>query len=85
MSNINFDVITLFPKAFELINNLGVISRALDKNIIRGKKLFTGLDNKLTKLFTDIYNSENMKKSDFNRLEKQSKGTKRFICGHTKT
>ena len=35
MSNINFDVITLFPKAFELINNLGVISRALDKNIIK--------------------------------------------------
>ncbi len=35
MSNFNFDVITLFPKAFELINNLGVITRALDKNIIR--------------------------------------------------
>ena len=31
----NFDVITLFPKAFELINNLGVITRALDKNIIK--------------------------------------------------
>ncbi len=30
----NFDVITLFPKAFELINNLGVISKASDKNII---------------------------------------------------
>ena len=30
----NFDVITLFPKAFELINNLGVIKRALGKNII---------------------------------------------------
>ena len=29
-----FDVITLFPKAFELINNLGVITRALEKNII---------------------------------------------------
>ena len=27
-------VITLFPKAFELINNLGVITRALDKNLI---------------------------------------------------
>jgi len=26
MSNFNFDVITLFPKAFELINNLGVKS-----------------------------------------------------------
>ena len=34
MSNINFEVITLFPKAFELINNLGVITRALEKNLI---------------------------------------------------
>ena len=34
MRNFNFDVITLFPKAFELINNLGVITRALDKNLI---------------------------------------------------
>ena len=34
MSRFNFDVITLFPKAFELINNLGVITRALDKNLI---------------------------------------------------
>ena len=34
MSVFNFDVITLFPKAFELINNLGVITRALDKNLI---------------------------------------------------
>ena len=34
MSNFNFDVITLFPKAFEVINNLGVITRALDKNLI---------------------------------------------------
>ena len=34
MSGFNFDVITLFPKAFEFINNLGVISRALDKNLI---------------------------------------------------
>ena len=34
MSSFNFDVITLFPKAFELINNLGVITRALDKNLI---------------------------------------------------
>ena len=33
MSSFNFDVITLFPKAFELINNLGVITRALDKNL----------------------------------------------------
>ena len=34
MSKIDFDVITLFPKAFESLNNLGVISKALDKNII---------------------------------------------------
>jgi len=34
MSCFNFDVITLFPKAFDLINNLGVITRALDKNLI---------------------------------------------------
>jgi len=34
MSSFNFDVITLFPKAFELINNLGVITRAFDKNLI---------------------------------------------------
>ena len=34
MNSFNFDVITLFPKSFELINNLGVISRALDKNLI---------------------------------------------------
>ena len=34
MSCFNFDVITLFPKAFELINNLGVITRARDKNLI---------------------------------------------------
>ena len=33
MSNFNFDVITLFPEAFQLINNLGVITRALDKNV----------------------------------------------------
>jgi len=33
MSSFNFDVITLFPNAFELINNLGVITRALDKNL----------------------------------------------------
>ena len=30
----NFDVITLFPKAFELVNNSGVITRALEKNLI---------------------------------------------------
>ena len=34
MTSFNFDVITLFPKAFESINNLGVITRALDKNLI---------------------------------------------------
>jgi len=34
MNRFNFDVITLFPKAFELINNLGVITRALEKNLI---------------------------------------------------
>jgi len=34
MSSFNFDVISLFPKAFELINNLGVITRALEKNLI---------------------------------------------------
>jgi len=34
MTGFNFDVITLFPKAFELINNLGVITKALDKNLI---------------------------------------------------
>ena len=34
MSSFNFDVITLFPKAFELINNSGVITKALDKNLI---------------------------------------------------
>ena len=34
MSSFNFDVITLFPKAFELINNLGVITRALNKSLI---------------------------------------------------
>ena len=34
MTGFNFDVITLFPKAFELINNLGVITRALEKNLI---------------------------------------------------
>ena len=34
MSNFKFDVITLFPKAFELIKNQGVITRALNKNLI---------------------------------------------------
>ena len=35
MSNMNFEIITLFPKAFELMNNLGVITRALKKNLIK--------------------------------------------------
>ena len=35
MGSFNFDVITLFPKAFELLDNLGVITRALEKNLIR--------------------------------------------------
>ncbi len=35
MSSFNFDVITLFPKAFELINNLGIITRAKEKNLIK--------------------------------------------------
>ncbi len=35
MTRFNFEVITLFPKAFELINNLGVITRALEKNLIK--------------------------------------------------
>ena len=34
MKDFNFEVITLFPQAFELINNLGVITRALEKNLI---------------------------------------------------
>ena len=34
MSSLNFDVITLFPKAFELIKNSGVITRALEKNLV---------------------------------------------------
>jgi len=34
MKKINFEVITLCPRAFDLINNLGVITRALEKNLI---------------------------------------------------
>jgi len=34
MSSFNFDVITLFPQAFELIKNLGVITRAVDQNLV---------------------------------------------------
>ena len=34
MSSFNFDVITLFPKAFDLMQNLGVITKALDQKLI---------------------------------------------------
>ena len=34
MTNLHFEVITLFPKAFDLINNAGVITKALEKNRI---------------------------------------------------
>ena len=34
MSKICFEIITLSPKAFELLNNLGVITKALEKRII---------------------------------------------------
>ncbi len=34
MNKFNFNVITLFPKAFQLIQNLGVITRAVEKNLI---------------------------------------------------
>jgi tRNA (guanine-N1)-methyltransferase len=34
MSSISFDVITLFPKAFKSLENLGVISRALREKLI---------------------------------------------------
>ncbi len=30
----NFDIVTLFPKAFEVIDNLGVITRASERNLI---------------------------------------------------
>ena len=30
----NFDIVTLFPKAFEVIDNLGVITRAFERNLI---------------------------------------------------
>ena len=35
MGNFNFDVITLFPKAFDIVNNLGVITRAIDNKLIK--------------------------------------------------
>ena len=34
MSNFNFEVITLFPNAFELMKHSGVITRAFEKNLI---------------------------------------------------
>ena len=34
MKIINFDVISLYPKAFESLNNMGVISRAIKNNLI---------------------------------------------------
>ena len=34
MNSFNFDVITLIPRAFELINTLGVVTRALNKKLI---------------------------------------------------
>ena len=34
MTNMNFDVITLFPNAFELIKSLGVITKAVEKDLI---------------------------------------------------
>tara|TARA_A100001388_G_C28704467_1_gene467877 strand:- start:403 stop:1092 length:690 start_codon:yes stop_codon:yes gene_type:complete len=55
MSSFNFDVVTLFPKAFELINNLGVITRAVEQNLINvnlhdlreyGEGLYRQVDDK---------------------------------------
>ena len=34
MNSFNFDVITLIPRAFELVNTLGVVTRALNKKLI---------------------------------------------------
>tara|TARA_Y100000589_G_scaffold312119_1_gene332119 strand:+ start:73 stop:855 length:783 start_codon:yes stop_codon:yes gene_type:complete len=34
MKKINFDVISLYPKVFESLNNMGVISRAIRNNLI---------------------------------------------------
>ena len=34
MKRINFEVISLYPKAFESLNNMGVISRAIQKDLI---------------------------------------------------
>ncbi len=34
MSNICFDVISLFPKSFQVLNDMGVISRAIKKKLI---------------------------------------------------
>ena len=35
MKKINFDVISLYPKAFDALNNMGVISRAIKKQLIK--------------------------------------------------
>ena len=34
MSKICFDVISLFPKSFQVLNEMGVISKAIKKNLI---------------------------------------------------
>ena len=34
MSKISFDVISLFPVAFQVLNDMGVISRAIKKKLI---------------------------------------------------
>ena len=34
MKRINFEVISLFPKAFDSLNNMGVISRAIKRDLI---------------------------------------------------
>ena len=55
MSKMNFEVITLFPKAFDLINNLGVITKAFEKKIFQlnlynlrdfGEGLYRQVDDK---------------------------------------
>ena len=34
MSKIRFDLISLFPKSFQVLNEMGVISKAIKKNLI---------------------------------------------------
>ena len=36
MSKICFDVISLFPTSFKVLKDMGVISRAIKKNLIEG-------------------------------------------------